>query len=120
MTPEKLQSIAFKWFETFNNKELEKLLSLYDDDAIHFSPKLKIHHPESKGFVSGKEALRNWWQDAFERLPSLNYKVKSLTANGDRVFMEYTRTVDGEADMQVAEVLDIKENKIIASRVYHG
>jgi hypothetical protein len=23
MTPEKLQSIAFKWFETFNNKELE-------------------------------------------------------------------------------------------------
>ena len=27
MTPEKLQSIAFKWFETFNNKELEKLLA---------------------------------------------------------------------------------------------
>jgi hypothetical protein len=24
-----------------NNKELEKLLSLYDDDAEHFSPKLK-------------------------------------------------------------------------------
>ena len=120
MTPEKLQSIAFKWFESFNNKELEKLLSLYDDDAVHFSPKLKMQHPESDGFVSGKEALRSWWKDAFERLPSLNYKVKSLTANGDRVFMEYTRTVSGEVDLQVAEVLDIKENKIIASRVYHG
>jgi ketosteroid isomerase-like protein len=120
MTPEKLQSIAFKWFESFNNKELEKLLSLYDDDAVHFSPKLKMQHPESDGFVSGKEALRSWWKDAFERLPSLNYKVKSLTANGDRVFMEYTRTVTGEVDLQVAEVLDIKENKIIASRVYHG
>lgn len=120
MTPEKLQSIAFKWFETFNNKELEKLLSLYDDDAVHFSPKLKIHNPETNGFVSGKQALRDWWQDAFDRLPSLNYKVKSLTANGDRVFMEYIRTVTGEEDMLVAEVLDIKENKIIASRVYHG
>ncbi|MFV8356216.1 nuclear transport factor 2 family protein [Flavobacterium sp. XS1P32] len=120
MTPEKLQSIAFKWFESFNNKELEKLLSLYDDEAVHFSPKLKMQHPESDGFVSGKEALRSWWKDAFERLPSLNYKVKSLTANGDRVFMEYTRTVTGEVDLQVAEVLDIKENKIIASRVYHG
>ena len=120
MTPEKLQSIAFKWFESFNNKELEKLLSLYDDDAVHFSPKLKMQHPESNGFVSGKEALRSWWKDAFERLPSLNYKVKSLTANGDRVFMEYTRTVTGEVDLLVAEVLDIKENKIIASRVYHG
>ncbi len=120
MTPEKLQSIAFKWFETFNNKELEKLLSLYDDDAVHFSPKLKIHKPESYGFVTGKEAIREWWKDAFERLPSLNYKVKSLTANGDRVFMEYTRTVDGEDDVLVAEVLEIKDNKIIASRVYHG
>lgn len=120
MTPEKLQSIAFKWFESFNNKELEKLLSLYDDDAVHFSPKLKLQYPESDGFVSGKEALRSWWKDAFERLPSLNYKVKSLTANGDRVFMEYTRTVTGEVDLLVAEVLDIKENKIIASRVYHG
>jgi ketosteroid isomerase-like protein len=120
MTPEKLQSIAFKWFETFNNKELEKLLSLYDDDAIHFSPKLKVLQPETQGFVTGKQALRAWWQDAFERLPSLNYKVKSLTANSDRVFMEYVRTVEGESDLLVAEVLDIKEDKIIASRVYHG
>lgn len=120
MTPEKLQSIAFKWFETFNNKELEKLLSLYDDDAEHFSPKLKLHKPETNGLVKGKEALREWWQDAFERLPSLNYKVTSLTANGDRVFMEYIRTVDGEDEMLVAEVLDIREDKIVASRVYHG
>ena len=120
MTPEKLQSIAFKWIETFNNKELDRLLSLYDDEAMHFSPKLKMYKPESDGFVCGKEALLQWWKDAFERLPSLNYKLKSLTANGDRVFMEYTRTVTGEEDMLIAEVLDIREDKIIASRVYHG
>ena len=120
MTPEKLQSIAFKWFETFNNKELEKLLSLYDDDAAHFSPKLKIRKPETNGFVTGKQALREWWQDAFDRLPSLNYKVTSLTANGDRVFMEYIRTADNEEEMLIAEVLDIREDKIVASRVYHG
>ena len=120
MTPEKSQSIAFKWFETFNNKELEKLLALYDEDAAHFSPKLKIHKPETNGLVKGKQALREWWQDAFQRLPSLNYKVTSLTANGDRVFMEYIRTVDGEDEMLVAEVLDIREDKIVASRVYHG
>ena len=79
-----------------------------------------MYKPESDGFVTGKEALRAWWQDAFERLPSLNYKVKSLTANGDRVFMEYIRTVVGEEDLLVAEVLEIKDDKIIASRVYHG
>ena len=120
MTPEKLQSIAFKWFDTFNNKELEKLLSLYDDDAVHYSPKLRSLNPETNGFITGKQALREWWQEAFERSPSLNYKVKSVTANGDRVCMEYTRTVENEADMHIAEVLDIKEDKIIASRIYHG
>lgn len=120
MTPEQLQSIAFRWFEAFNTKELEKLLSLYDDEAKHFSPKLKIRHPETEGFVIGKQAMRTWWQDAFDRLPSLHYQVTSLTANSDRVFMEYIRKVDGEEDMLVAEVLEVKEGKIIASRVYHG
>jgi limonene-1,2-epoxide hydrolase len=120
MTPEKLQSIAFKWFEAFNNHNLEQLLSLYDDEAEHFSPKLKIRKPETEGLVTGKEALRTWWQDAFDRLPSLHYKVTSLTANADRVFMEYIRTVEDEEDMLVAEVLVVKENKIVASRVYHG
>lgn len=108
------------WFEAFNSHNLEKLLSLYDDEAKHFSPKLKIRRPETFGLVTGKDALRSWWKDAFDRLPSLHYKVTSLTSNTDRVFMEYIRTVVGEEQMLVAEVLEIKEGKIIASRVYHG
>lgn len=120
MTPEKLESIAFKWFDAFNNHNLEQLLSLYDDDAEHFSPKLKINKPETKGLIIGKNALRDWWQDAFNKFPTLNYKVTSLTANGDRVFMEYIRTAKDEENMLVAEVLVVRENKIITSRVYHG
>ena len=120
MTSQKNLSIAHAWFEAFNAHNLEKLLSLYDDEAVHFSPKLKIRHPETKGFVTGKIALHSWWQDAFDRLPTLYYKVTSLTSNSDRVFMEYIRTVEGESEMLVAEVLEINEGRIIASRVYHG
>ncbi|MGL2962308.1 nuclear transport factor 2 family protein [Flavobacterium sp. RSB2_4_14] len=120
MSTEKNLSIAHLWFEAFNAHNLEKLLSLYDDEAKHFSPKLKIRHPETNGLVIGKDALRSWWQDAFDRLPTLHYKVTSLTSNADRVFMEYIRTVANEDEMLVAEVLEIKEGKIMASRVYHG
>lgn len=120
MSTEKNLSIAHLWFEAFNSHNLEKLLSLYDDEAQHFSPKLKIRHPETNGLVIGKEALRTWWKEAFDRLPSLHYKVTSLTSNSDRVFMEYIRTVDNEPELLVAEVLEIKEEKIIFSRVYHG
>lgn len=120
MLAEKNLSIAHLWFEAFNAHNLEKLLSLYDDEAQHFSPKLKIRLPETEGLITGKDALRTWWKDAFERLPSLHYKVTSLTSNADRVFMEYIRTTENEDNMLVAEVLEIKEGKIIASRVYHG
>ena len=120
MTPTKNLSIAHKWFEAFNNHNLDQLLSLYDEDAEHFSPKLKIKKPETNGLVKGKLSLHDWWQEAFEQLPTLHYKVTSLTANENRVFLEYVRTVQGESDILVAEVLKIKEDKIVFSRVYHG
>jgi limonene-1,2-epoxide hydrolase len=120
MNSETLQSIAFRWLEAFNNKEIEKLLSFYDEEAKHYSPKLKIHQPETNGYIEGKQALKLWWEDAFHRLPTLFYKVTSLTANGDRVFMEYIRKVENESELLVAEVLEVKNGKIISSRVYHG
>src|SRR5690606_6205040 len=114
-------AIAQKWFEAFNEHHLENLLSLYDNNAEHYSPKLKIRHPETHGLVKGKPALRQWWKDAFDRLPTLHYQVQTLTANNQRVFMEYIRQVQGEEDMLVAEVLEIGTNGLIkASRVYHG
>ena len=113
-------NIATRWFEAFNEHDLEKLLPLYHNEAEHYSPKLKLRQPETNGKVSGKNALRVWWRDAFDRLPTLHYHVNTLTADEERVFMEYTRSVAGEPDMLVAEVLEIKDGLIIASRVYHG
>lgn len=114
------KQIAIKWFEAFNEQNLEKLLALYDDDAQHYSPILKQRQPNTKGFIFGKEMLRNWWQDALTRLPSLKYEVIKLTADESQVFMEYTRFVDGEEPLSVGEVLEIENGKILASRVYHG
>jgi limonene-1,2-epoxide hydrolase len=120
MTTQQNLSIAHKWFDAFNNHNLEQLLSLYDEEAEHFSPKLKIKKPVTNGLVQGKPALFDWWQSAFETIPTLHYRVTSLTADANRVFMEYVRSVENEPDMLVAEVLEIKDGKIVFSRVYHG
>ncbi len=117
---DQLKSIAIQWFEAFNQHNIDKLLDLYHNDAEHYSPKLKIHQPETNGLIKGKRALRAWWQDAFERLPSLQYEVIKLTADHEQVFMEYIRQTPGEADLNVGEVLEIIEGKIVASRVYHS
>lgn len=112
--------IAKLWLKAFNEHNLDNLLALYDDNAEHYSPKLKQRLPETHGLIKGKPALRSWWQDAFQRLPGLSYRAKTLTANDERVFMEYTRVVPGEENMNVAEVLEIKNGLIVFSRVYHG
>ena len=112
--------IALKWFEAFNQHDLEKLLALYNNHAKHYSPKLKIRRPETNGLVEGKAALRDWWNDSFERLPTLRYEVQKLTADDEQVFMEYIRHVAGEEDLRVGEVLQIENGEIVFSRVYHG
>jgi limonene-1,2-epoxide hydrolase len=118
--PEQNKQIAMKWFEAFNNHDLEMLLLLYDGDARHYSPKLKVRKPSTNGWIFGKDELRAWWQDAFKRLPTLHYELLKLTADEDQVFMEYMRHVEDEDDLRVGEVLEINGGKIIASRVYHG
>ena len=114
------RAIAESWLDCFARRDLDGLLGLYASDAIHTSPKIRVRHPETGGVLRGTAAMRDWWQDAFDRLPSMRYVKTALTADDDRVVMEYVRHVDGDADMPVAEVLEVRGGKIIASRVFHG
>ncbi len=119
MPLDELSNIAHNWFAAFKAHDIESLLQLYHDEATHYSPKLKIRHPETKGLIKGKHALRTWWQDAFLRLPSLKYELIRLTPYEDRIFMEYIRHVNGEEDLAVGEMLEIQAGKIIHSKVFH-
>ena len=115
-----LITIAEQWFDAFNEHNLEKLLALYHDNAQHYSPKLKVRNPESKGIIIGKEALRSWWKDSFDRLPSLKYAPQRMITDDSIIFMEYIRFVDGEETFSVGELLEVNNGLIISSRVYHG
>lgn len=112
-------TIAHAWFKAFNDHNLEQLLILYHVHAEHYSPKLKVRKPETKGFIAGKPELRAWWQDAFNRLPTLHYEVVRLTPYENRVFVEYVRHVTGEEDLYVGEMLEIENGLIIRSSVFH-
>ena len=114
------KKIALVWIEAFNEHNLEKLLQLYDEQAAHFSPKLRIRKPETNGWIKGKPSLRDWWEDAFNRLPTLQYQLQNLLTDEKQVLMEYQRNVTGEPVMMVAEVLEIENGLIVKSRVYHG
>lgn len=113
-------ALAHDWIAAFNQHDLEALLALYHENARHFSPKLLALRPATRGMVQGKAALRDWWADAFRRLPTLHYQLVHLIADEHALFMEYVRQVDGEPDLRVGEVLELSDGLISASRVYHG
>jgi ketosteroid isomerase-like protein len=119
-TPAALRAIAERWLDCFARKDLDALLALYADDAVHTSPKIRVRHPDTGGLLRGKPALRAWWADAFVRLPELRYVASALTADTERVVMEYMRHAPGEADMPIAEVLEVRDGLIFSSRVFHG
>jgi len=112
--------IGKDWIKNWNERNLEGIISLYHEDIQHYSPKLKARRPETEGKIVGKIALREWFQDVFNRIKSLTFELHDFTTNEKRVIIEYTRKSNCDPDMEVCEVLDIKEGKILFSRVYHG
>jgi limonene-1,2-epoxide hydrolase len=113
-------AIGRAWMRAFNAHDVTALVALYADGATHTSPKIRALFPETGGKLVGREALAKWWTDANARLPNLRYEEVALTADASRVFVEYLRHAPGEAVMPVAEVFDVADGKIVASRVYHG
>ncbi len=114
------EAIARAWLEAFNAHDVVALVALYADDCTHSSPKIRALHPETGGRLLGKAALTQWWTDAVRRLPGLRYEATALTANDARVFLEYVRHAPDAAPLPVAEVFDVRDGRIVASRVYHG
>lgn len=119
-TPEHAAAIADRWILYFNQRNLRELLNLYSEDAVHFSPKLRARRPETGGFVRGRAALGEWYQDAFARLPQLQYIKKHITASRDRAVLEYLRINPGEENYMVAEIYNIQNGRIAESSVFHG
>jgi hypothetical protein len=114
------ESIAREWIDAFNAYDVDRLVSLYDENATHTSPKIRALHPETGGKLIGKRQLSEWWRDSNRRIPGLRYQPTAIIANAERVIIEYLRHAPNEPPMPVAEAFDIRDGKIIASRVYHG
>ncbi|MEI8255065.1 MAG: nuclear transport factor 2 family protein [Deltaproteobacteria bacterium] len=113
-------SLAQAWIAAFNAHDVDALVALYAPEATHTSPKIRAQHPETGGRLVGRDALERWWRESNARVQGLRYEPTGYTADAGRVIIEYVRHAPGQADMPVAEAFDVRDGRIVASRVYHG
>jgi ketosteroid isomerase-like protein len=111
--------VARRWLSAFNAGDVEALLELYAEDAVHESPKVRMAMRGGDGKLRGKTALREWWQGAFSRLPGMTYELTALTSDPSRAVIEYIRRAPGEEPLAVAEAFEVRDGKIVHSIVYH-
>ena len=111
--------VARRWLAAFNAGDVEALVELYAEGAVHESPKVRKAMPDSDGKLVGKAAMRDWWQQAFSRLPGMTYELTALTTGSSRAVIEYIRRAPGEQPLAVAEAFEVLDGKIVHSIVYH-
>jgi limonene-1,2-epoxide hydrolase len=78
MTP---KEIVEKWVEAFNEADIEKLRSLYADDAVN--------HQMPNEAVNGKEAIGNMFRLEFEAAPQMHCIKQQIISEGDWVVLEW-------------------------------
>ena len=113
------EHVARRWLAAFNAGDVEAVVELYAEDAVHESPKVRKTMPGSGGKLEGKAAMREWWQQALERQPGITYELTALTSDQSRAVIEYIRRAPGEEPLAVAEAFEVRQGKIVHSVVYH-
>jgi ketosteroid isomerase-like protein len=75
ITLEFARRFAEEWTAAWNSHDLEKILSHYSDDFTIQSRIAARLVPESKGFVAGKQAVREYWTIGLSKNPNLEFKI---------------------------------------------
>ncbi|MEZ4332424.1 MAG: nuclear transport factor 2 family protein [Myxococcota bacterium] len=83
------ERFAREWIAAWNSRDLERILSHYDDDFQMSSPRIPILTNEASGILRGKEAVRAYWRSALELSPHLYFALESVYLGADCVIIQY-------------------------------
>ena len=109
------------WDDALGKKDLEASLSLYADDATIESPLVQHLMTTKEGIVRGKDQLRRFITRVFQSNPPQRQRFRTGFFSDGRVIMwEYPRATPGDDQMELVEVMEIRNGLIRRHRVYWG
>lgn len=118
---EQIEHVFTAWDDALGAKDVDAAIALYQPDATLESPLICHLLGTEQGVVQGREDLRCFVAKVFAHQPAkrTRYRAGFLT-DGSRVVWEYPRqSPDGE-QMDIVEVMEIRDGLIAHHRVYWG
>lgn len=80
---------AEEWITAWNNHDLDAVLSHYVDDFEMQSPFIVRIAGEGSGKLTGKVAVRKYWEAALKLMPTLHFDLISTLIGVDSVTLYY-------------------------------
>lgn len=107
--PTTLAALGRTWVEAWNARDLERVLTLYDEAAVMTSDRIPALGFDASGALHGKESLRAYWGKALGLLPNLHFSLIDLFVSPDSVVVFYAN----ERGKKICEYLRVNEAGLI-------
>ena len=118
---EQIEHIFTAWDDALGAKDLDAAMALYQPDATLESPLVCHLLGTEEGVVRGRDNLRQFVAKVFANQPAMRrrYRAGFLT-DGARLVWEYPRESPDGDQMDIFEVMEIRDGLIAHHRVYWG
>jgi hypothetical protein len=80
---------AADWIESWNQRDLDRILSHYTDDFEMSSPLIIRVAGEPSGTLKGKEAVRTYWAKALQSAPNLRFDLVETLVGVNSITLYY-------------------------------
>ncbi|HEX6448202.1 MAG TPA: nuclear transport factor 2 family protein [Trebonia sp.] len=116
-----IEHVFHAWDEALGAKDLDAAMAFYDPDATLESPLVCYLLGTREGIVRGRAALRSFVEQVFAHQPPQRKRYRTgYLSDGTRLTWEYPREEPDGEQMDITEVMEIRDGLIQHHRVYWG
>jgi ketosteroid isomerase-like protein len=118
---EAIAHIFTAWDEALGARDLDASMALYQPDATLESPLVRNLLGVEDGVIRGREDLRRFVAQVFAKEPPQRRRFRAgFLTDGSRLTWEYPRETGDDEQMDIVEVMEIRDGLIQHHRVYWG
>lgn len=109
------RQFAEEWIAAWNAHDLDRILAHYTDNFVMTSPLIVQRMQEPSGTLSGKDAVRPYWQMGLDAVLPLKFELVDVLVSINSITLYYRRT----SGKLAAEVLIFNDKGQVVQAIAH-